>query len=44
MVHTQPTQNNNNRPCALFCTKIHFVCFPAMAMAMAMALCGFMRG
>jgi hypothetical protein len=19
MVHTQPTQNNNNRPCALFC-------------------------
>ena len=24
MGHTQPTQNNNSRPCALVCAKIHF--------------------
>jgi hypothetical protein len=42
MKHTQTTQNNNNRPCALVRTKIYFFCFPAMAMAMAM--CWFMRG
>jgi hypothetical protein len=42
MVHTQLIQNNNNnyRPCGLFCSKIHFFCFPAMAMAMR----GFMHG
>ena len=29
-VHTQPTQNNNNSPCALVRAKIHFSCFPAI--------------
>jgi hypothetical protein len=42
MGHTQPTQNNNSRSCALVRAKIIFSCFPAMAMALAM--CGFMRG
>ena len=27
MVHTQPTQNNNNRPCALFRSKSIFLIF-----------------
>jgi hypothetical protein len=42
MWHTQTTQNNNNRPCVLVRAKIHFSCF--LAMAMAMAMCWFMRG
>jgi hypothetical protein len=41
MGHTYPTQNNNSRSCALVRAKIHFFCFPAMAMAMAMS--GFVR-
>jgi hypothetical protein len=31
MGHTQPTQNNINRPCALVRAKKHFFYFPAMA-------------
>jgi hypothetical protein len=42
MGHTQPTQNNNNRPGALVRAKIIFPCSSVMAMAKAMY--GFMRG
>jgi hypothetical protein len=38
MGHTQPTQNNNNRPCSLVLARIHFFYLPSMAMVMCM--CG----
>jgi hypothetical protein len=42
MGHTQPTQNNNSRSCALVRAKVHFFLLSGH-MAMVMAMCGFMR-